>query len=51
MSIMQLGGPYFDESKDNINPSGNFEFKKIHELSDNETEKAKKILRELGYIK
>ena len=28
-----------------------FEFKKIHELSDDETEKAKKILKELGYIK
>ena len=33
-----------------INPTGNFEFKKIHELSDDETEKAKKILRKLGYI-
>jgi len=34
-----------------INSTGNFEFKKIHELSDDETEKAKKILKELGYIK
>ena len=34
-----------------INPTGNFKFKKIHELSDDETEKAKKILKELGYIK
>ena len=33
-----------------INPTGNFEFKKTHELSDDETEKAKKILRKLGYI-
>ena len=34
-----------------INSTGNFEFQKTYELSNNETEKAKKILRDLGYIK
>ena len=34
-----------------INSTGNFEFKKTYALSNDETEKAKKILRDLGYIK
>lgn len=34
-----------------INPTGNFTFKKTNELTKNDTEKAKDILRHLGYIK
>ncbi len=34
-----------------INPTGNFTFKKTNELTKNDTEKAKDILRQLGYIK
>ena len=33
-----------------INPTNNFSFKKIDQLSDNEEEKAKDILKKLGYI-
>ena len=42
---------HLENALSQINSTGNFEFKKIHELSDDETEKAKKILKELGYIK
>ena len=34
-----------------INPSGDFTFKKTNELNKDDTEKAKEILRQLGYIK
>ena len=33
-----------------INPNNDFSFKKINQISNNEEEKAKDILRKLGYI-
>ena len=33
-----------------INPTGNFAFKKTHELSEEDSEKIEKELRKLGYI-
>jgi|TARA_Y100001949_G_scaffold137705_1_gene119421 hypothetical protein len=38
------------EINSQINPTGNFEFKKTHELSEEENKKIEDELRKLGYI-